>query len=331
MRTFYRHKRILVTGGTGSIGSEIVRQLLTHSPAVVRVFSRDDSKQADLEQRLGRNPRLRYLIGDVRDRYRLKHAMQGIDVVFHAAALKHVPTCEYNPFEAVQTNAIGTQNVVQAALDAGVARVVAISTDKAVNPVNTMGASKLLAERITVAAGQSIKHTRLCAVRFGNVVGSRGSLVPLIDGQLSRGGPVTVTDPDMTRFMMTIPDAVRLVLQAGVSTKGGEVFILKMPAVRVGDFVRAAIGLLAPRHGLRPSAVRRTTIGARAGEKRHEELLTLEELPRTRDLGAMLVVSPPWRPSKAKAPPARQIWLSDAAAHLGQDDLRKLLKRSGVV
>ncbi len=287
-RAFYRGKRILVTGGTGSIGTEIIRQLLACNPKVVRVLSRDDTKQAELAESLGRDARMRYMIGDVRDLYRTKRAMEGAEIVFHAAAMKHVPTCEYNPFEALQTNAVGTMNVIQAALDAGVKRLVVISTDKAVNPVNTMGASKLLGERMAIAAGSTWAkgRTRISAVRFGNVMGSRGSLIPVLLSQIRKGGPVTVTDRDMTRFMMSIPDAVRLVLDAGSRTQGGEVFILKMDAVRIGDFIQA---LMRREHARVPIK----SIGIRPGEKMHEELLTEEEILRTRDLGKMFVVLPP--------------------------------------
>ena len=321
-RAFYRGKRILVTGGTGSIGSEIVRQLLACNPKVVRVLSRDDTKQAELQDRLGRGARIRYFIGDVRDRYRIQRAMEGVDLVFHAAAMKHVPACEYNPFEAVQTNVIGTQNVIQAALDAGVKRLVVISTDKAVNPVNTMGISKLMAERlaVTVDAWASAK-TKFCAVRFGNVLGSRGSLVPLLLGQIRKGGPVTVTDPAMTRFMMAIPDAVGLVLEAGARTNGGEVFILKMPSVGIGSFVDA----LMRRSGKR---VRVKTIGLRLGEKMHEELLTEEEIPRTQDLGAMFAVQPPHRAKISKRRIPVSLIRSDKARLLTGAALDRLIARA---
>ncbi len=321
-RAFYRGKRILVTGGTGSIGSEIVRQLLSCNPKVVRILSRDDTKQAELQDRLGRGARIRYFIGDVRDRYRIQRAMEGVDLVFHAAAMKHVPACEYNPFEAVQTNVIGTQNVIQAALDAGVKRLVVISTDKAVNPVNTMGISKLMAERlaVTVDAWANAK-TKFCAVRFGNVLGSRGSLVPLLLGQIRKGGPVTVTDPAMTRFMMGIPDAVGLVLQAGARTQGGEVFILKMPSVRIGDFVEA----LMRSEGKR---VRVKRIGLRLGEKMHEELLTEEEIPRTRDLGPMFAVLPPHRATTMKTRIRPAQIRSDKAPLLKGPALVRLIARA---
>ena len=332
-RAFYKGKRILVTGGTGSIGSEIVRQLLTSKPAVVRILSRDDTKQAELQQTLPPCGNLRYVIGDVRDLYRTKRAMEGIDVVFHAAAMKHVPTCEYNPFEAVQTNVVGTMNVLQAALDAAVSRCVVISTDKAVNPANTMGVSKLMGERLVVAADAWARaRTRFCAVRFGNVIGSRGSLVPLLLEQIRKGGPVTVTDPRMTRFMMTIPDAVSLVLQAGEEAEGGEVFILKMPAMKVGDFIQALIDLHAPRFGKDPRKVRMARIGIRPGEKMDEDLMTSEELRRAVDRGAMFAVLPAHRAAEAagrlRIPPS--LYRSDKTRKLSAAGIRDLLKRAGV-
>jgi FlaA1/EpsC-like NDP-sugar epimerase len=246
---FYRGRKVLVTGGTGSIGSQIVRQLFRSSPRVLRVLSRDETKQLELAEDLGREGPLdnvRFLIGDVRDPVRLRRAMEGIEIVFHAAAMKHVPACEYNPFEAIQTNVLGTQNVITAARDAGAARVVAVSTDKATLPENTMGATKLLAERLVSAAHLSSPGQVLCAVRFGNVLGSRGSLVPLVQRQLREGRPVTITHPQMTRFMMTIEDAVSLVLLAGARARGGEVFILKMPALRVLDLIEVLVEEHAP-------------------------------------------------------------------------------------
>jgi UDP-N-acetylglucosamine 4,6-dehydratase/5-epimerase len=234
---FYHGRRILVTGGTGSIGSHIVRQLIAQEPRALRILSRDETKQLYLQEELARSGDLasvRFLIGDVRDPIRLRRAMEGIDVVFHAAAMKHVPACEYNPFEAVQTNVLGTQNVITAAREASVGRVVAVSTDKACSPENTMGATKLLAERLIAAAHGFSAGQVLCGVRFGNVIGSRGSLVPIVRQQLREGRPVTLTDSRMTRFMMTMEDAARLVLTAGARAHGGEIFILKMPRCACG-------------------------------------------------------------------------------------------------
>jgi FlaA1/EpsC-like NDP-sugar epimerase len=290
----FRDRTVVVTGGTGSIGSAIVEALLHLEPRAVRVVSRDDSKQFELAQRLRANSALRMLIGDVRSRERMQRALAGADYVFHAAAMKHVPAAEFNPFEATETNVRGTQNVVEAAIDAGVNKVLAISTDKAVDPTNVMGATKLLTERL-MSAAQSYKGgspARFASVRFGNVVGSRGSLVPLIRGQVARGGPVTITDPEMTRFLMPLADAVSLCLEALERMRGGEVFILKMPRVRVGDLVEVLIEAYAPQFGYRPDEIAIETIGTRAGEKSHEVLMTADEAVRAESSERMYVVPP---------------------------------------
>lgn len=292
MHEYLTGKAVLVTGGTGSIGSEIVRQVLGQSPSVVRIFSRDETKQYMLESALGRRSDLRYLVGDIREKDRLRRAMKGIDVVFHAAALKQVPSCEYNPFEAVKTNVVGTQNVIDAALEAGVSRVIAISTDKAINPTSTMGATKLLAERLVATANAWATETAFACVRFGNVLNSRGSLVPMAKSQIERGGPVTLTDEEMTRFMMPISQAVELTLEAGGIAEGGEIFICKMPSVRIRDLLDVLISEYAPTVGVDPGAVKVRTIGVRPGEKMEEELVTREELPHTTQMKRLLVVHP---------------------------------------
>ncbi|MFM2375096.1 MAG: hypothetical protein RLZZ165_193, partial [Bacteroidota bacterium] len=209
----FEGKDILVTGGCGSIGSEIVRQLIIHEPKRVRVLDNDETGHWRLSQDLA-SPLLRNLLGDIRDRDRLGRAMEGVDYVFHAAALKHVPLCEYNPYEAVHTNVIGTQNVVDAAITHGVQKLIGISTDKAVNPINTMGATKLLSERLIVNAPVGFSEIQVGCVRFGNVLGSAGSVIPMFKQQIAKGGPITITTPEMTRFFMTIPQAVDLVLKA---------------------------------------------------------------------------------------------------------------------
>ena len=289
----FSDQTVLVTGGTGSIGSVIVEQLLGMQPRAVRVFSRDDTKQFDLAQLLGSQPALRMLIGDVRSESRLRRAMSGVDIVFHAAALKHVPASEFNPFEATETNVRGTQNIVEAAIDAGVDRVLTISTDKAVNPVNVMGATKLLAERLMTAAEgyKGSASTRFAAVRFGNVIGSRGSIIPLVRHQVAAGGPVTITDPEMTRYIMPIGDAVALCFEAMRRMNGGEIFILKMPRVRIGDLVEVLIEAYAPAAGRRPSDIEIQIIGARRGEKVHEHLMTSDEEATAVDLGDMYVLN----------------------------------------
>ena len=296
--SFFADRRILVTGGTGSIGSAIVEALLADGPEVVRIISRDDSKQFEMGQRHRDEPRLRMLIGDVRSRQRMDRAMSGVELVFHAAAMKHVPASEFNPFEATETNVRGTQNVVEAAIDAGVERVLAISTDKAVDPTNVMGATKLLQERLFSAAEhyKGPVATRFASVRFGNVIGSRGSLVPLIRGQVARGGPVTVTDPEMSRYMMPMADAIRLSFEAMARMEGGEVFILKMPRVRVGDLVEVLVEAYAPLFGYRADEIVVETIGPRPGEKWDEVLLTDAESLVADEVNDMYVLRPGRQP-----------------------------------
>jgi UDP-N-acetylglucosamine 4,6-dehydratase len=278
---------ILLTGGTGSFGNAFVRRITEAWPdAVIRVFSRDELKQFEMRDRFADNPQLRWMIGDIRDRSRMTRAAQGADLIVHAAAMKQVPACEYNPFEAVRTNVLGAQHVVDAAIDARVPKVVNLSTDKAVNPVNLYGATKLCAEKIVVQgnayAAQS--ETRLACVRYGNVVGSRGSVVPLFREQAA-SGRLTITDERMTRFWITLDQAVDLVLYAIDHMVGGEVFIPKIPSMRVVDLAEA----MAP-------GLPRDIIGIRPGEKLHELLLTSDESRHAIDAGDVYVVLPehPW-------------------------------------
>jgi FlaA1/EpsC-like NDP-sugar epimerase len=277
----FRNKTILVTGGTGSIGSEIVRQLLYYNPKSIRIFSRDESKQFFMQQELYEYDNIRYLIGDVRDKQRLLYATEGVDYVFHAAALKHVPACEYNPFEAVKTNVIGVQNVIEAALANEVKKVISISTDKVVNPMNTMGATKLLSEKLISAADyyKGAHKTIFSCVRFGNVMGSRGSVIPLFKEQIRSGKPITLTDRRMTRFMMSIPQAATLVLKAAEYARGGELFILKMPSLNILDLAEVLIEDYEKTYGVKfEQGIRE--IGIRPGEKLYEELMTLDESVR---------------------------------------------------
>lgn len=294
MENIFKNKNILVTGGTGSIGSEIVRLILQYNPKVVRIFSRDESKQFELEQEIGHCENVRFLIGDVRDKDRLQRAFEGIDIVFHAAAMKHVPACEYNPFEAVKTNVMGTQNVIDAALKNNVGKVIAISTDKAASPISTMGATKLLAEKLIIDANfyKGRRKTVFSCVRFGNVMGSRGSVIPLFERQIRNGGPVTVTDPEMTRFMMSIPQAVDLVFKATKISKGGEIFIFKMPIIRLGDLTKVMIEHLAPKYGYKPEEIKINNIGIRNGEKMYEHLMNVEEAQYAYEREDMFIIVP---------------------------------------
>lgn len=294
IRDVFKNKKILVTGGTGSIGSEIVRRLLKYKPRVIRIFSNDENATFEMRQELGDRKDVRFLIGDIRDKERLKRAMEEIDIVYHAAALKHVPLCEYNPFEAIKTNVLGTQNVIEAALEMGVEKVISISTDKAVNPINTMGATKLLAEKLTIDANfyKGLRKTIFSCVRFGNVTFSRGSVIPLLEKQIKAGGPVTITDPNMTRFMMSISDTTNLIFKATILAKGGEIFILKMPVVRIGDLVDIMIEEFADRYGRKRKDIQRVITGPRPGEKMFEELMTEVEARTAFETDEMFIVLP---------------------------------------
>jgi UDP-N-acetylglucosamine 4,6-dehydratase/5-epimerase len=283
-----------VTGGSGTIGAALVNKLLEADASVVRVFGRDETKQFLQRQRLGSRSDVRFLVGDVRDRNRLFRATEDIDVVFHCAALKHVESGEYNPFEVTQTNVEGTQNVIDACLANAVETMVLTSSDKAANPTSVMGASKLLGEKLVTAATnyKGAHRTTFASVRFGNVLGSRGSALDLFERQVTAGGPVTVTDPTMTRFVMTTERAVDLALQAAHLARGGEVFVFKMPVATLADLVRATIEVTAHRAGRDPASIATTSIDLRPGEKPYEELMTAEESARARDTGEMYAVLP---------------------------------------
>ncbi|MEO8229219.1 MAG: polysaccharide biosynthesis protein [Chloroflexota bacterium] len=283
-----------MTGGSGSIGGRLVDRVMTMDPEVVRVFGRDETKQFYQRQPYRDDQRIRFLIGDIRDPARLARAMEGVDVVFHCAALKHVESGEYNPFEATQTNVVGTQNVIDACIASGVRVMILTSSDKAANPTSVMGATKLLAEKLVTAATnyRGPHPTIFASVRFGNVLGSRGSAVELFSRQVAAGGPVTVTDPTMTRFVMTPGRAVELAISAARIARGGEVFVFKMPAARLADLVAAAIAVGAPAAGLDPAAIEHQPIDLRPGEKAFEELMTEEESARARDVGDMYAVLP---------------------------------------
>ncbi len=290
----FKNQKILVTGGTGTVGRAIVEQLLTYDPKVVRVFSRDESKQFAMAHDLNHHPKLRFLIGDVRDAKRIQYAMEDIDIVFHCAGMKHVPACEYNPFEAVKTNVIGTQNLIEAVFKENVKKVIFTGTDKAANPTNTMGATKLLAERLISSANyyKGSRAATFTSIRFGNVMGSRGSVIPLFRRQIEKGGPVTVTDGAITRFMMTTRDAVTLVFMATALAQGGEVFTLKMPALRLGDLIDVMIENLAPKFGYDPSEIRIEQIGLRPGEKPYEEILTQADAENAYENDFMYITPP---------------------------------------
>ena len=276
----FNDKTLLITGGTGSFGNAILRRFLQSDIGEIRVFSRDEKKQDDMRKRFNQ-AKLKFYIGDVRDVRSIAAAMRGVDYVFHAAALKQVPSCEFHPMEAVRTNVLGTENTLEAAVAAGVQRVVCLSTDKAVYPINAMGISKAMMEKVMVAASRNLETTGtvICGTRYGNVMASRGSVIPLFVEQVLAGKPLTVTDPAMTRFMMTLDDAVDLVLYAFEHGVNGDIFVQKAPAATVEILTSAILDLMnRPRHAIH-------VMGTRHGEKLYEALLSREEMASAQDLG----------------------------------------------
>jgi UDP-N-acetylglucosamine 4,6-dehydratase len=276
-------KSVLVTGGTGSFGRRFARVALdAHDPARLVVLSRDELKQYEMEREFGHDPRMRFFLGDVRDRDRLWRAFDGVDIVVHAAALKHVPAAEYNPFEVIKTNVYGAQNVIDVALDRRVDRVIALSTDKASSPINLYGASKLVSDKLFIAANAYAGSgaTRLAVVRYGNVVGSRGSVIPLFQ-QLAASGNIPVTDRRMTRFWITLDQGVNFVISMLAAMHGGELFVPKIPSMRITDLASA----VAP-------GARIEETGIRPGEKLHEEMIGVDDARRTLDAGEHYIVCP---------------------------------------
>lgn len=274
----FKDKILLISGGTGSFGNAILRRFLTTDIAEIRIFSRDELKQDDM-RKFYNNKKLKFYIGDVRDTNSLDDAMNGVDYVFHAAALKQVPSCEFYPMQAVKTNVIGTENVLNSAIKSGVQKVIALSTDKAVYPINAMGISKAMMERVIVAKGRNETGTIIACTRYGNVMASRGSVIPLFINQISNGNPITITDPQMTRFMMSLDQAVDLVLFAFENGQSGDIFVQKAPAATIQMLAKTIAKILGkPNHEIK-------TIGTRHGEKLYETLLTKEEMVKAVDLG----------------------------------------------
>jgi len=272
-------KRLLITGGTGTFGNAVLRRMLTGGFREIRIFSRDEKKQDDMRRHY-QDPSISYYIGDVRDYHSVADAIAGVDYVFHAAALKQVPSCEFYPMEAIRTNALGTENLLNAAMASGVKKVVVLSTDKAVYPINAMGISKAMAEKLMAAKARvaADRGCIMCATRYGNVMASRGSVIPLFVQQIRAGVPLTITDPDMTRFLMSIDDAVDLVLHAFEHAGPGDIFVQKAPAATISDIARAIRDIFRADNPIR-------IIGTRHGEKLYETLLTREELAQAEDSG----------------------------------------------
>ena len=286
----FTDKVLLITGGTGSFGNAALRRFLASDLREIRIFSRDEKKQDDMRKAYA-SDKLKFYLGDVRDERSVNAAMRGVDFCFHAAALKQVPSCEFHPLQAVRTNVLGTENVLNAAIASGVRRVICLSTDKAVYPLNAMGISKAMMEKVMVASSRNLEGTEtvICGTRYGNVMASRGSVIPLFVGQILAGKPVTITDPRMTRFMMTLDDAIDLVLFAFEHGENGDIFVQKAPAATVGVLAEALRQLLGkPDHPIR-------VIGTRHGEKLHEALLGREERAVAEDLGEYFRVPPDGR------------------------------------
>jgi len=282
METIFNNKTLMITGGTGSFGNAVVKRLLNTDIGEIRIFSRDEKKQDDMRKLYG-NPKLKFYIGDVRSSRSIKDAISGVDYIFSAAALKQVPSCEFFPMEAVRTNVIGVDNVLTAAIEAGVQKVVCLSTDKAAYPINAMGISKAMMERVFVAKSRAADHTTICGTRYGNVMCSRGSVIPLFIDQIRHGKPLTVTDPDMTRFLMSLDEAVDLVLFAFENGQAGDIMVQKAPACTIGVLAQAVKEIFHADNEIR-------FIGTRHGEKKHETLLTREECTHACDMGNFFCV-----------------------------------------
>jgi len=330
IESFLADKKILITGGTGSIGEKIVAALLAYQPREIIVFDRDDSKLYEMQIKYAMHSCLRYKLADIREYSSVVEATQGIDLVFHTAALKQVPICEENPFEAIKTNVIGSQNIIKACIVNKVKKVINISTDKAVNPTNTMGMTKLLAEKLFYHANNAKDNstTLFTSVRFGNVIGSRGSVLPIFFEQIKANEPLTITDLRMTRFFMTIPEAVSLLFQAAFYSKGGEVFIFKMEALKITDLLSAIESYCKIKGFKRPEV---KIIGIRQGEKLYEELMSSEELTFVQENDSLYLIPdlrqisdyPGFKSVKIEA------YRSDQTAGVAQEKLLAILQQFG--
>lgn len=338
MKSDWKGRRVLITGVCGTVGGEILRQLIDQGPDEVLGIDNNESELFFLGQTYGAGPAgVRFTLGDVRDAPTLHRAMEGVDVVLHAAAFKHVHLCEQSPRDAIQTNVLGVQNIIDAAEANGVERVIFTSSDKAVNPTSVMGTSKLMGERLFTAADSRRRGPGpvFASTRFGNVLGSRGSVIPLFHRQISEGGPLSLTDRSMTRFIMTLREAVRLVMDSVFLARGGEVFVTKMPVVRIEDLAHVMVEELAPRYGVAPGDVEIRIIGAKPGEKMYEELLNDEEVRRAVELERYFLIRPAippiFRDAALEAPegalgPVDRAYHSANEAPMGRDELRTYLR-----
>lgn len=293
MNSILYKKNVLITGGSGSIGKALASRAIADGAKTIRIFSNDENGLYEMELNLKKNKNLEFVIGDIRNTETVHSIVKKIDIIFHAAALKHVDRCELNPLETTSVNVIGTNNILQAAISENVERVICISTDKAVNPIGVMGATKLLSEKLVASeAFHKKSQTILASVRFGNVFHSRGSILPRIESQIKNGGPVTLTDEKMLRYFMTIENAVDLILNATKMSKGGEIFILKMPLLRLKDLFETMIDIIAPKYGFTSKQIKIKKTGIRSGEKLTEFLLTKFEMEHALETKEFFIIPP---------------------------------------
>ena len=320
-KTEFKNKKILITGGTGSIGIGLIKQLLPYNPKIIKVFTNDENSIFESIRKFGKNSRIDYEMGDIRDKERLDFVIRGIDIVFHAAAMKHVDICEDNPFDAVKTNVIGTSNIIESCISAEVSKFILISTDKATLPSTTLGASKLLAERLTINANSydNFNKTIFASVRFGNVIGSRGSVYQIFLDQIRKNQALTVTDPRMTRFIMSIQDAAGFILKATNVAKGGEIFILKMPSVKIEDLAKSMYEVCKTSDKKSNNIIKVSKL--RDHERFHEYLVTPEEIPFCHDLGDMYKIST----EKSKKKLSEKEFSSETADKITKNKLKEVI------
>ncbi len=330
---------VAVTGAAGTVGKELVRQLMLEPTAQVRALDNNETGLFELEHEMNKPGQLAAYLCDISKQEGLMRLLDGVDYVFHAAALKHVPLCESSPFEAVKVNVHGMENVVRASQAGGVKKVLFTSSDKAVNPTSVMGTTKLMGERLITAAQMSVsarRPTQFASTRFGNVVGSRGSVFPLFIQQIAKGGPVTLTHQDMTRFMMTLDEAAEMVIDSIRYATGGEIFITKMPVMRIIDVAEVLVEMMAPYYGRDPKDIEIRIVGMRPGEKLYEELSTAEEVARMWDCGRYFVVDPLGAKGDRTYPAAKptradRVYISSTEPALAQDSIRQFIERAGVL
>jgi FlaA1/EpsC-like NDP-sugar epimerase len=343
MDSFFSVKRVLVTGACGTVGRELVKQLLEdYDTSELVALDNNESELFFLEQRFAEHTNAGFFVADVRDRDKLSRKMKHMDIIFHAAAFKHVILCERSPFEAVQTNILGVQNIISAASENKVERVIFTSSDKAVNPTSVMGTSKLMGERLMTAANSNLRDggPKFTSTRFGNVLGSRGSVIPIFREQIRNGGPVTLTDPRMTRFIMSIQEAVRLVIDSAYMARGGEVFVTKMPIIRITDLAEVMIQELAPVYGHTVKNINIDIIGFKPGEKLYEELMNKEETRRAWELQRYFVVLPaftslyrniPYEYSDIVSEQVTKAYNSESEKPFSKKQLAKFLKENNLL